>query len=211
MLRKSLLSVAVVLLLSSGVFADIGLTQKMEFVGSNPVKVVGGFGKGYGRNYLEIGQRKMERQACLGSAAMKQGGTFTQHARVQARSGEVGVKQNASVDGSQNQFIGHGRRVSHSQGQNLNLNFNTIARKPFNAAGRLKGSQSFVGEQSQKQTFRGGFSAGSQFVKAEQDVKIIGGPNSNVVVDNTLNVKMSQGNSVPRGPAPRPPRPPGDP
>jgi len=207
MLRKFLLSVAVILLLSSGVFADIGLTQKMEFVGSNPVKVVGGFGKGYGRNYLEIGQRQMERQACLGSAAMKQGGTFTQHARVQARSGEVGVKQNASVDGSQNQFIGHGRRVSHSQGQSLNLNFHTIARKPLGAVGRAIGSQSFVGEQSQKQTYRGGSSLSSQFVHAEQDVKIIGGPNSNVVVDNTLDV----GNSVPRGPAPRPPRPPGDP
>lgn len=206
MLRKFLLSVAVILLLSSGVFADIGLVQRMEFVGSNAVKAVGGFGKGYGRTYLEIGQRKMERKACLGSAAMKQGGTFTQHARVWARSGvaEVSVRQKASVDGSQNQFIGHGhgRRVSHTQGQSLNLNFNTIARKPFGAVGRVKGSQSFVGGQSQKQTYRGGFSASSQFVRAEQDVKIVGGSNSNVVVNNTLDVKMNQGNSVPVGPAP---------
>ena len=195
MLRKFLLSAVVVLLLSSGAFADIGLTQKMEFVGSNKVKVVGGFGKGWGRNYLEIGQRQVESKACLGSAAIKQGGIFTQHARVRARSGEVGVVQDASVKGSQNQFIGHGygRRVSHTQGQSLNLNFNTIARKPFNAVGRVKGSQSFVGEQSQKQTYRGGFSASSQFVQAEQDVKIKGGPNSNVVVKSNLDVKMFQG------------------
>jgi hypothetical protein len=198
MLRKFLLFLSVIMLLSSGAFADIGLTQDFEIIGSNPVKVIGGFGKGYGRNYLEIGQEKMESKACLGSAVMKQGGIFTQEARVRYRSGvaEVSVKQQASVDGSQNSFIGHGhrRKVSHTQGQSLNLNFNTIARKPFNAVGRVKGSQSFVGGQSQEQTYRGGFSTSSQFVQAEQDVKIKGGPNSNVVVDNTLDVKMSQGN-----------------
>ena len=197
MLRKFLLSVAVILLLSSGAFANIGQVQGFEIGAVNKVKVVGGFGMASGRNYLEIGQRQMERRACLGSAAMKQGGVLTQRARVRAWSGAVGIKQKASVDGSQNQFIGHGyrRRVSHTHGQNLNLNFNTIARKPFDAAGCVKGSQSFVGEQSQKQTYRGGFSAGSQFVQAEQDVKIIGGPNSDVVVENNLNVNMFQGDS----------------
>ena len=195
MLRKFLLSIAVVLLLSSGVFADIGQVQSFEIGELNKVKVVGGFGMASGRNYLEIGQRQMERQACLGSAAMKQGGILTQHARVQAQSGAVGVIQNASVNGSQKQFIGHGYRGSHTQGQSLNLNFNTIARKPLDAAGRVKGSQSFVGEQSQKQTFRGGSSASSQFVHAEQDVKIIGGPGSDVVVKNNLNVSMFQGDS----------------
>ena len=195
MLRKFLLSIAVVLLLSSGVFADIGQVQSFEIGELNKVKVVGGFGMASGRNYLEIGQRQMERQACLGSAAMKQGGILTQHARVQARSGAVGVIQNASVNGSQKQFIGHGYRGSHTQGQSLNLNFNTIARKPLDAAGRVKGSQSFVGEQSQKQTFRGGSSASSQFVHAEQDVKIIGGPGSDIVVKNNLNVSMFQGDS----------------
>ena len=205
MLRKFLLSTVIVLLLSSGVFADIGLTQDFEIIGSNPVKAVGGFGKGYGRNYLEIGQEKMESKACLGSAVMKQGGIFTQEARVRTRSGEVGVVQDASVKGSQNSLIGHGHRhrVSNTQGQSLNLNFNTIARKPFNAVGRVKkSSQSFVGGQSQEQSYRGGFSASSQFIHAEQDVKIKGGPSSNVVVNNTLDVKMNQGNSVPVGPAP---------
>ncbi|MFB0553866.1 MAG: hypothetical protein ACETWQ_11205 [Phycisphaerae bacterium] len=195
MLRKFLFSAAVILLLSSGVFADIGLVQSFEIGELNKVKVVGGFGMASGRNYLEIGQRQMERQACLGSAAMKQGGILTQHARVRARSGAVGVIQNASVKGSQNQFIGRGYRGSHTQGQSLNLNFNTIARKPFDAVGRATGSQSFVGEQSQKQTYRGGSSASSQFVHAEQDVKIIGGPSSDVVVKNNLNVKMFQGDT----------------
>ncbi|HUU16100.1 MAG TPA: hypothetical protein VMW72_03035 [Sedimentisphaerales bacterium] len=197
MLRKFLLSVAVILLLSSGVFADIGQTQSFEIAAPNKVKVVGGFGMASGRNYLEIGQRKMEHQACLGSAAMKQGGIFTQRARAQARSGAVGVVQNASVNGSQNQFIGRGYRGSHTQGQSLNLNFNTIARKPFGGVGRAMGSQSFVGEQSLKQTYRGGSSEGSQFIHAEQDVKIKGGPSSNVVVNNTLDVKMNQGNTSP--------------
>jgi len=193
MLRKFLLSAAVILLLSSVVFADIGLVQSFEIGELNEVKIVGGFGMASGRNYLEIGQRQMERKARLGSAAMKQGGILTQHARARARSGAVSVIQNASVNGSQNQFIGRGYRGSHTQGQSLNLNFNTIARKPFGGIGRATGSQSFVGEQSQRQTYRGGFSASSQFVQAEQDVKIIGGPRSNVVVKNNLNVNMFQG------------------
>lgn len=195
MLRKFLLSVAVVLLLSSGVFADIGQVQSFEIGELNKVKVVGGFGMASGRNYLEIGQRQMERKACLGSAAMKQGGVLTQHARVRARSGAVGVIQNASVNGSQKQSVGYGYRGSHTQGQSLNLNFNTIARKPLGGVGRAIGLQSFVGEQSQKQNYRGGFSSSSQFVQAEQGVKIIGGPSANVVVENNLNVNMFQGDS----------------
>jgi len=191
--KKFLISVAVILLLSSGALADIGQVQTFEIGAVNKVKVVGGPGMASGRNYREIDQRQMERKACLGSAAIKQEGTFTQRARVRARSGTVGVVQNASVDGSQKQFVGHGRRGSHTKGQSLILNFNTIARKPFNAVGRVKGLQSFVGEQSQKRTYRGGFSTSSQFVRAEQGVKIIGGPNSNIVVENNLDVKMFQG------------------
>jgi len=193
--KKFLISVAVILLLSSGALADIGKVQTFEVGAVNMVKVVGSFGMASGRNYLEIGQKQMERKARLGSAAMKLGGTLTQHARAQARGGAIGVVQNASVDGSQKQFIGHGRRGSHQQGQSLNLNLNTIARKPFGGVGRAIGSQSFVGEQSLKQTYRGGFSASSQFVRAEQSVKIIGGQSSNVVVKNNLVVSMFQGDT----------------
>lgn len=193
--KKFLLSAAVILLLSSGALADIGQVQAFEIGAVNKVKVVGGLGMASGGNYLEIGQRQMERKARLGSAAMKQGGTLTQHARAQAWGGEIGVRQNASINGSQNQLIGHGRRGSHQQGQSLNLNLNTIARKPRGGIGRAIGSQSFVGEQSQKQTYRGGFSASSQFVRAEQSVKIIGGRGSNVVVENNLNVSMFQGDT----------------
>ena len=194
MLRKFLLSVAVILFLCSGALADIGQIQAFEIGGVNKVKVVGGPGMASGGNYLEIGQRQMERKARLGSAAMKQGGTLTQHARAQARRGAIGVVQNASVDGSQRQLLGHGRRGLHRQRQSLNLNLNTIARKPRGGIGRTIGSQSFAGEQSQRQVYRGGFSASSQFVQAEQDVKIIGGRRSNVVVKNNLDVSMFQNN-----------------
>lgn len=195
MLRKFVIFVSVIVLLSSGALANIGKTQVFEIGEVNKIKVVGGPAMALGRNYLEVGQRHMERKARLGSAAMKQGGTLTQHARVQAKGGAIGVVQNASVDGSQKQFIGHGRRGSHQQGQSLNLNLNTIARKPRGGIGRAIGSQSFVGEQSQKQAYRGGFSASSQFVQAEQTVKIIGGRRSNVVVKNNLDVSMFQGDT----------------
>lgn len=200
MIRKILLSAVVILLLSSGAFANIGQVQSFsigEFF--NKVQIVGGFGSAVGENMLEVSQRQTARNPRLGSAAIKQGGILTQHARVRSRGGTIGigVVQNASVDGSQHQFIGGRRRGSHTQGQSLNLNLNTIARKPGGGIGRVVGSQSFVGEQSQRQATRGGFSASSQFVQAEQSVKIMGGQRSNVVVENNLNVTMFQGNTPP--------------
>lgn len=196
MLRKILLSAVVIMLLSSGAFANIGQVQGFSIGDFNKVQVVGGFGSAVGRNMLEVGQRQTARNPRLGSAAIKQGGILTQHARVRGRGGTIGVVQNASVDGSQHQFIGGRRRGSNTQGQSLNLNLNTIARKPGGSIGRVVGSQSFVGEQSQRQATRGGFSTSSQFVQAEQGVKIMGGRRSNVVVENNLNVTMFQGDTT---------------
>ena len=197
MFRKILLSAVVILLLSSGAFANIGQVQGFSIGAFNKVKIVGGFGSAVGGNMLKVGQRQTASKPRLGSAAIKQGGILTQHARVRGRGGTIGVVQNASVDGSQHQFIGGRRRGSHTQGQSLNLSLNTIARKPRGGIGRVVGSQSFVGGQSQRQATRGGFSASSQFVQAEQTVKIIGGRRSNVVVKNNLNVTMFQGNTPP--------------
>ena len=197
MLRKILLSAVVILLLSSGAFANIGHVQGFSIGAFNKVQIVGGPDPAVGGNMLEVGQRQTTRNPRLGSAAIKQEGILTQHARVRGRGGTIGIVQNASVDGSQHQFIGGRRRGPNTQGQSLNLNLNTIARKPAGAIGRVVGSQSFVGEQSQRQATRGGFSASSQFVQAEQGVKITGGRRSNVVVENNLNVTMFQGDTPP--------------
>ena len=198
MLKKFLISVVVILFLSSGVFADIGQVQGFEVGALNKVKVVGGFGLAVGRNMLEIGQSQTSRKPRFGRAAMKQGGILTQHARARAKGGAVGVIQNASVDGSQNQLISRGHKGHggpQAQGQNLNLDFNTIARKPRGGIGRVIGSQSFVGGQSQKQATHGRFSTSSQFVQVQQGVKIVGGRCSNVVVKNNLDVSMFQGDT----------------
>ncbi len=195
MLRKFLLSATVILLLSSGAFADIGQVQGFSIGALNKVKIDGGFGWASGGNYLEIGQRQKQSSACLGSAAMKQGGILEQHACVGGRGGQKAVVQNATVGGKQGQLVESGRR-GHSlraQGQCLTLNLNTKALKSGGIGGAI-GSQSFVGEQSQRQVYRGGFSVSSQFVQAEQCTKIIGGKRSDVVVKNNLDVKMFQGN-----------------
>lgn len=197
MLRKILLSAVVILLLSSGAFANIGHVQGFSIGAFNKVQIVGGPDPAVGGNMLEVGQRQTTRNPRLGSAAIKQGGILTQNARVRGRGGTIGIVQNASVDGSQHQFIGGRRRGSNTQGQSLNLSLNTIARKPAGAIGRVVGSQSFVGGQSQRQATRGGFSTSSQFVQAEQGVKIMGGQRSNVVVKNNLNVTMFQGDTPP--------------
>ena len=197
MLRKFLLSVVVILMLSPCAFANIGQVQGFSIGAFNKVQAVGGFGSAIGENMLEVGQRQKECNPRLGSAAMKQGAILIQHARVRGRDATTAVVQNASVDGSQNQFIGCGRRGSQAQGQSLNLNLNTIAGKRSGGIGKTEGLQSFVGEQNQRQNSRGRFSTSSQFVQAEQGVKIIGGRYSNVVVKNNLNVTMFQGDTHP--------------
>lgn len=197
MLRKILLSVAVILLLSSGVFASIGQVQGFSIVAFNKADIVSGFGMASGRNHLVFGQAKMASDICLGSASMSQGGILSQQACVGGL-GRPKVVQNASVAGLQGQIIVGGRygRGFRAQGQCLTLNLNTRANKTggFGGAG---GSQSFAGGQSQGQTYHGGFSAGSQFVCAGQSVQILGGcgrpSGSNVVVNNNLDVKMFQG------------------
>ncbi len=196
MLRKCLLSVAVILLLSSGAFANIGQVQGFSIGEFNKVQIVGAFGSAVSGNMLKVGQRQTAGNTHLGSAAIKQGGILTQNARVRGRGGTMGVVQNASVNGSQNQFIGGRHRGPNTQGQSLNLSLNTNAHKPAGGIGRVVGSQSFVGGQrSQRQATHGGFSTSSQFVQAEQGVKIKGGQRSNVVVENNLNVTMFQGDT----------------
>ena len=197
MLRKILLSAVVILLLSSGAFANIGHVQGFSIGAFNKVQIVGGPDPAVGGNMLEVGQRQTASNPRLGSAAIKQGGILTQNARVRGRGGTIGIVQNASVDGSQHQFISGRRRGPNTQGQSLNLNLNTTARKPGGGIGCVVGSQSFVGGQSQRQATRGGFSTSSQFVQAEQGVKIMGGQRSNVVVKNNLNVTMFQGDTPP--------------
>jgi hypothetical protein len=195
MLRKFLLSTAVVLLLSSGAFAHIGQVQGYSVGACNKAKIDGGWSMVSAGKHLEIGQRKKTHSACLGSAAMKQGGILDQHACVGGKGGQKLVVQHASVAGLQGQIVSGGRRGHgvRAQGQCLILNLNTKARKT-GGIGHAIGSQSFVGGQSQEQTYRGGFSKSSQFVQAEQCNIIIGGKRSDVVVKNNLNVKMFQGN-----------------
>ena len=195
MLRKILLSAVVILLLSSGAFANIGQVQGFSIGEFNKIQIVGAFGSAVSGNIVKVGQRQTAGNTHLGSAAIKQGGILTQHARVRGRGGTMGVVQNASVNGSQHQFIGGRHRGPNTQGQSLNLSLNTNASKPAGGIGRVVGSQSFVGGQSQRQATHGGFSTSSQFVQAEQGVKIKGGQRSNVVVQNNLNVTMFQGDT----------------
>lgn len=194
MLKKFLLFAAVILLLSSGAFADIGQVQGFSIGALNKAERVGGYGWAKSGNMLTVGHSQKTYGACCGSAARQQEkGKLLQHARTAGVGGSTAVRQNASVVGLQGQLIRGGRRGLQAQGQCLTLNLNTRAQKAGGIGGAI-GSQSFVGEQSQRQVYRGGFSVSSQFVQAEQCTKIIGGKRSDIVVKNNLDVKMFQGN-----------------
>ncbi len=97
MLRKILLSAVVILLLSSGAFANIGQVQGFSIGAFNKVQIVGAFGSAVGGNMLEVGQRQTARNPRLGSAAIKQGGILNQHARVRGRRSNVVVENNLNV------------------------------------------------------------------------------------------------------------------
>jgi hypothetical protein len=195
MLRRILFSTAVVLLLSSGVFASIGQVQGFSIDALNRAKVNGGFGFASGQNYLEFGQTQEKHDVCIGSASASQGGILSQQAHAGGMGRLNSVRQNASVAGVQNQLMTGGRYGSRTQGQSLTLNLNTNAFKT-GGFGCVDGTQSFAGGQNQMQTYRGGFGMSSQSVYADQSVKIIGGGGrcSNAGVNNNLDVRMFQGN-----------------
>lgn len=194
MLRGFSLSVAVILLLSSGAFAVIGQAEGFSIGALNIVQRVGGAGWAEGGNLVMVGQSQKVHAAGI-SAIQKETGILTQGARAVGFCGATKVLQNASVDGLQSQLVVHGKHGFQAQGQSLTVGLDNVVRQTGGVGGAA-GAQGFVGGQNQILVTPGGTSANYQVVGAAQFASVSAHPGSNVVVNNSLNVQMGQSQIV---------------
>jgi hypothetical protein len=210
MRRTFLVSAAVVVLLSCGAFAAISQMQGFSVDATNKVMRVGGHGSAEGGNMVMVGPQRQFDSSCGSAAMQEEAAILTQSASAVGAGGAASVKQNASMDGSQGQFVSGGLFGSRAGGQSLDVNLGTKASKSGGIGGAV-GAQGVVGSQSQMAFTPRGVTASSQFVGVGQFVAIAGGPCSNVVVNNSADVSMNQSHIVTGCWGPPKPTPPCDP
>lgn len=191
MLRKFILSAVVVLLLSSGALAGIGQLQGYSIGAVNLVERTGWLGSAEGGNSMMVSHgQEIYKPSTNSHAIQEETGILIQSAVTQGIGGLSGVAQSGSVQSLQGQLaISRGPMV---QGQALTLGLEQIAVKT-GGIGAAVGAQGFVGSQTQIIATPRMISAESQFVGATQYSALAGGPMSNIVVENVLNVQIGQG------------------
>ena len=202
MLRKCLLSVAVILLLSSGALADIGQIGGFSVGAVNLVGRCGGpgFSSAKGGNITIVNQGQEVYKPFRGiSAWQEEKGILVQCGSAEGAGGVSGVAQHATVQGLQGQLTG--RCGTTVQGQCLNVGLGQVAIKAGGVGG-AEGAQGFVGGQTQVIATPRMTTTESQFVGVAQYSNVSGRPGSNAIVVNTVDVNMGQGQIVMGGPTP---------
>ena len=193
-----------VLLLASGAWAAIGLTEGFYIGGTNQAGLIGG-GLVESTNFGTVGQVQ-EVINSTGSlfAAHKQDGTLVQTASTKGQSGcsygcckgsENSVWQGAEAWGAQDQFAAEGclgsiGTASQELGVGLDTNVSTKHGKETTAY------QGFFGSQDQITVTPAGVSIQEQAAEATQLVDIGNSYFSQANVSNTLNVQGSQSQVV---------------
>ena len=206
MLRSFSFSVGIILLLSSGVFACIGQAEGFSVSAVNMVQRVGGAGWAESGNIVMVGHG--QKAYAAGTAAkQKETGILIQGARVAGLGGATKILQNASVNGRQEQIVASGRPGLLAQGQNLTVGLENVVCKAGGIGGAVS-AQGFVGAQNQVMITPNGTAANSQVVGAAQFASVSGGPGSNVVVSNSLDVQMGQSQIITGSYVPPKPKPP---
>jgi len=195
MLRSFSLSVVVILLLSSGVFANIGQAEGFSINALNMVQRVGGAGWAESGNMVMVdhGQSAYTKGAV---AVQREGGILLQGARVAGLGGATKVLQEASVDAGQQQSIVAAPKYGlMEQGQNLTVGLDNVIRRT-SGIGTAAAAQGFIGGQRQVMVTPNGTAANYQAVGTAQFASVSAGPCSNVVIVNTIDVDMGQGQVV---------------
>src|SRR4030042_5574883 len=155
------ISIVIVLLLSSGTFADIGQAEGFFIGAGNVVERAGGAGWAEGGNTVMVAHG--QEAYTVGMAAIQEEtGILTQNASAAGVGGATAVMQQASAGGLQGQFIGGGRAGPREQGQSLNVGLDNVILKAGGIGGAV-GAQGFVGGQNQILVTASGTRANSQF------------------------------------------------
>jgi hypothetical protein len=199
MLRKFLISAAVILLLTSGALADIGQVEGFSKCALNLVGRCGPVGSAQGGQIVIIGHSQQIQKPCFFTTArQEEKGILIQYGTANGTGGVSGVAQHATGQGLQSQYT---RPFGSTlQGQGLNLNLGQVALKT-GGVGSAQGVQGLVGHQSQTITTPRMSSTETQFVGIGQYSSVSGDKGSTGIVVNTVDVKMGQGQIVTGGPA----------
>jgi hypothetical protein len=192
MQRECLLSGIIVLLAASGAWAVIGQAQGFEIGATNFVPWGGGVGSAQGSHQVRIGQeQRMATSYCGPVALQKETGVFIQRATASG-AGSSTVRQKAEIEGAQGQIAGDWSQPVHVQGQHMGVGFTTRIDMP-SGSGAASGTQRFLGDQTQTVLTPAGRSTESQVLRATEYAAVVGGPNADPTVKNSLNVQLSQG------------------
>jgi hypothetical protein len=197
MLRSISLSVVVILLLSSGVFACIGQAEGFSISATNMVQTVGGIGLASSGNIVFAGNGQTVLSAGT-SAIQREAGLLTQTATVAGIGGETSVLQNASISGLQGQIAQSGVPGIKAQGQTLTVGLDNDILLVGGIGGAV-GSQGFVGGQGQVIVTPNGIFENYQVVGVTQSAIVAGGLGTSIEVNNTVDVAMGQGQIVTGG------------
>lgn len=202
MLRKLLFSMAVILVLSSGAFACIGLipasignAQGFGIDAVNIVQRTGCVGSAEGSNIVMVGHAQEAYDTARGTAALQEEtAILTQSGSAAGLGGKTAVVQTANVEGSQNQQVERGfwSPGIRSEGQSLGVDLDMLTTNAKGIGGAI-GAQGFVGAQSQIVITPNGMSAASQYIGAAQFSAVSGGP---ATVKNSLDVTLDQSQVV---------------
>ena len=188
--RKFLISMVVILMLTTGAFADIGQIECFSIGSLNIVRRSGMVGSARGRNMVDISHSQQVHKPYYSvTARQKEEGVLVQRAATKGDGGASGLKQRATVQGEQGQKAKpYG---SNAQDQVLNVKLKQVAMKK-GGVGFTEGTQSFIGSQSQTITTPRVTSTEKQTVEVEQYSLVSGRSGSEGKVVNTVNVEMSQ-------------------
>lgn len=194
MLRSFSLSVVVILLVASGAFACIGRAEGFSINALNVVQRVGGAGWAESGNVVIIGLGNSA-YATDTVSAQKESGILVQNAGTVGFGGSARIMQNASIAGRQGQIVLGVKPDGQVQRQSLNVGLENVIRT-VSGIGRSTGTQSFVGSQRQVVVTPNGKAANYQVAGVAQFASVSAHPASNVVVVNTMDVKMGQSQAV---------------
>ncbi len=205
MLRKLLSSTAIILVLSSGALACIGLTpasignaQDFGINALNVVKAGGCVGSAEGSNIVMIGHAQEAYDVASGTGALQEETAILTQSGSAVGKGGTAVIQKAQANGAQEQLVNLnnlGNGMS-SQSQSLGVNLDMLTKNTGWVGGAV-GAQGFVGAQSQMEFTPNGMSSQTQFIGAAQFSSVAG---KNSTVKNTLDVVLNQSQDVVGGP-----------
>ncbi len=191
MRKECALSAIIILVIASGAWAAIGQAQGFE-IGAVNAMWGAGIGSAEGGHQVMIGQEQKTATAHFSTAGLqKETGVFVQTASASGPAANS-ARQTAGIEGRQQQFGSPWAPTVSAQGQRMGVAFTTQVSVP-SGAGAASGMQSFVGGQTHTLLTPTTLSTESQVVGATQYAAVVGGPQADPTVENSLSVDLHQG------------------